>query len=76
MDRTYVEKAKAKYSKRGYAVEPTGRERDRKRPREAWQRSVERDRRLLGLGWGELSRVAQDRDAWRALISGLYPDQG
>ena len=27
MDRTHVEKAKAKYSKRGYAVEPTGRER-------------------------------------------------
>ena len=29
MDRTYVEKAKAKYSKRGYAVEPTGRERQK-----------------------------------------------
>ena len=49
-------------------------ERDRKRPRETWQRSVERDKRQLGMGWGELSKVAQDRDSWKALVSGLYPD--
>ena len=51
-------------------------ERDRGRPRETWQRSVERDRKQLGVGWGELSKKAQDRDQWRALVSGLYPDQG
>ena len=26
--------------------------------------------------WGELIKKAQDRDQWRALVSGLYPDQG
>ena len=51
-------------------------ERDRKRPRETWQRAVERDRKQLGVGWGELSKVAQYRDSWKALVSGLYPDQG
>ncbi len=51
-------------------------ERDRKRPRETWQRAVERDRKQLGVGWGELSRIAQDRDSWKTLVSGLYPDQG
>ena len=35
-----------------------------------------RDRERTGKTWSELAKVAQDRDKWRALVCGLYPDRG
>ena len=47
--------------------------RKRGRPRNTWRRDVEADIKELGLTWGKLERLAQDRDAWRTLVGGLCP---
>ena len=51
---------------------PQGKRR-RGRPRNTWRRDVEADIKELGLNWGKLERLAQDRDAWRTLVGGLCP---
>ena len=45
------------------------------RPRETWRRCVERDRQQMGKLWSELTKVSQDRGAWKDLVCGLYPDR-
>ena len=47
--------------------------RKRGRPKNTWRRDVEADIKELGLNWGKLERLAQDRDAWRTLVGGLCP---
>ena len=47
--------------------------RKRGRPRNTWRRDLEADTKELGLTWGRLERLAQDRDAWRTLVGGLCP---
>jgi len=46
------------------------------RPRNSWRRDLEADMRRNGYTWGELQRLAQDRDDWRVLIGGLCPRRG
>ena len=45
--------------------------RKRGRPRNTWRRDLDRERSRMGVTWGELSRTAEDRDAFRDLIGGL-----
>ena len=49
---------------------PEGRRR-RGKPKETWQRTVERERGELGLkGWTEAGCCAKDREAWRERTQG------
>ena len=41
------------------------------RPRNTWRRDLEKETARMGLSWGELCRLAEDRDAFRERISGL-----
>ena len=49
--------------------------RKRGRPRMTWRRELEADTKKSGHNWGQLERMAQDRDAWRAFVCGLCPRQ-
>lgn len=46
------------------------------RPRNTWRRDLDNDCERMGLSWGQLERLAQERDDWRELVGGLYPSQG
>ncbi|KAK7107318.1 hypothetical protein V1264_015265 [Littorina saxatilis] len=50
--------------------------RKRGRPRNTWRRDLDADAKHMGKTWGMLERLAQNRDAWRELIGGLYPRRG
>ena len=50
--------------------------RKRGRRRNSWRSYLEADMRRNGYTWGELQRLAQDRDDWRVLIGGLCPRRG
>ncbi|XP_062570235.1 uncharacterized protein LOC134232297 [Saccostrea cucullata] len=53
--------------------------RQRRRPKNTWRRSVEREREEMGLdSWKEGQVVASDRRKWRSLLNGLMrpPEQG
>ena len=50
--------------------------RKRGRPRNTWRRDLEADAKKLGHTWGQLERLARDRDGWRDLVDGLYPKRG
>ena len=54
---------------------PQGR-RKRGRPRNTWRRDLDADVKKSGHTWGQLERMAQDRDVWRALVRGLCPKLG
>ena len=45
------------------------------RPKNTWRRELEVERKRSGHTWGQLERHAQDRNAWRSLVSGLCPGQ-
>ena len=45
------------------------------RPLETWRRSLEREMRREGWTWGQISKMASDRDGWRSSISALCADQ-
>ena len=50
--------------------------RKRGRPRNSWRRDLDADIKRTGNSWGQLERLAQDRDGWRALVGGLCPVRG
>ena len=50
--------------------------RKRGRPRNSWRRDLEAEMKKIGHSWGQLERLAQDRDDWRALVGGLCPERG
>ncbi|XP_073668552.1 uncharacterized protein [Paramisgurnus dabryanus] len=45
--------------------------RKRGRPRITWRRELEADTKKSGHNWGQLERLAKDRDAWRDFVCGL-----
>jgi hypothetical protein len=47
--------------------------RKRGRPRNTWRRDLDADAKQMGKTWGQLERLAQNRDAWRELVGGLCP---
>ena len=47
--------------------------RKRGRPRNTWRRDLDADAKQMGQTWGQLERLAQNRDAWRKLVGGLCP---
>ncbi|GFR91912.1 hypothetical protein ElyMa_004340100 [Elysia marginata] len=47
--------------------------RGRGRVRETWKRCVEREMTMMGKGWSQLGKLAQDRSGWHLLVRGLYP---
>ena len=48
-----------------------GGKRARRRPKETWRRSVEREMKALGWSWGQVTKLATDRQHWRSLVSAL-----
>ena len=46
-------------------------ERERGRPQNTWRQDLEADTKKMGYTWGQLVRVAQDRDTWKTLVDGL-----
>ena len=50
--------------------------RKRGRPQKPWRRDLDADAKKMGHTWGRLERLAQDRDGWRDLVSGLCPRRG
>ena len=48
-----------------------GGKRARGRPKETWRRSVEREMKALGWSWGQVMKLATDRQHWRSLVSAL-----
>ena len=54
---------------------PQGR-RKRGRARNTWPRDLEADLKRTGRPWGQLERLGQDRDGWRAFVGGLCPRRG
>ena len=53
---------------------PPGR-RKRGRPRETWRRTTEREMNSQGWTWGQIQRLSQDRQQWRALVMALCANQ-
>ena len=51
-------------------------QRGRGRPQTTWRRQVEEDMKRGEFGWKEAARNAQDRDRWKSVVCGLYPDTG
>jgi len=45
-------------------------------PREKKERPTSSLETWTGHTWGQLKRLAQDRDAWRTLVGGLCPRRG
>ena len=41
------------------------------RPRMTWRRTVEGEMKVMGQTWGSITRMAQDRDGWRAFVAAL-----
>ena len=50
--------------------------RKRGRPKNTWRRDLDTDAKKMGYTWGQLERLAQDRDGWRKLVGGLCPSGG
>ena len=50
--------------------------RKRGRPRNSWRRDLEADVKSTGHSWGQLEKLAQDREVWRTLVGGLCPRRG
>ena len=50
--------------------------RKRGRPRTTWRRCLDEEMKRGGYSWNTLQKLAQDRDSWRAVVSGLYPGIG
>jgi hypothetical protein len=46
--------------------------RKRGRPRNTWRRDLKK----TGHTWGQLEKLAQDRDGWREFVGGLCPSRG
>ena len=51
-------------------------QRRRGSPRAAWRRQMEDDMKRVGLQWKETVKSAQDRELWKSVVRGLYPDTG
>ena len=41
------------------------------RPRNTWRRDLEKETAKMGLSWGEMCRLGENRDAFRSKICGL-----
>ena len=50
--------------------------RGRGRPQITWRRQVEEDMKRGDISWREAARNAQDRDKWKSVVCGLYPEKG
>ena len=46
------------------------------RPQITWRRQVEEDMKRGDISWREAARNAQDRDKWKSVVCGLYPEIG
>jgi hypothetical protein len=72
MVETYLQKKRKTVSvtRHGITWNPQGKRR-KGRPTITWQRSVESEMREMSPSWEQLERLAQDRNAWKALVGGL-----
>ena len=66
-----LRKSTSSTTRRALTCNPQGK-RKSGRPSDTWRRNLEADSRRMGKTWGQLERLAQDRDARRRLVGGLY----
>jgi hypothetical protein len=59
-----------KVGAQGLVGKPEG-TRPLRRPRRRWEYNIKRDLQEVGGGCGDCMERAQDRDSWRALLSGV-----
>nr|KAG5694149.1 hypothetical protein BaRGS_001476 [Batillaria attramentaria] len=50
---------------------PGGSSSDRRRPKETWRRTVDKELKENKLTWGTLEKKTQNRPEWRSLVSAL-----
>ena len=50
--------------------------RSRGRSRETWKSCADKELLKIEHTWGELPQIVQDRQRWKSLVRGLYPDRG
>ena len=50
--------------------------RKRGHPRNVWRHDLEAETKRMGYTWWQLERLAQGRDAWKALVGGLCCSRG
>ncbi|XP_073786112.1 uncharacterized protein [Danio rerio] len=50
--------------------------RERGRPRNTWRRDFDADITRMGYIWGQVERMAQDRNLWRSTFGGPCPGRG
>ncbi|KAK3697595.1 hypothetical protein RRG08_033325 [Elysia crispata] len=48
----------------------------RGRPQTTWRRQLEEDMKREDISWREAARNAQNRDKWKSVVCGLYPEIG
>ena len=70
MDWAHTQKTGKQYHRQALTWNPQGR-RHRGRPSSTWRRDVDKEARLMGLSWGKVARLAQDRNAFRSAVCGL-----
>uniref|UniRef100_A0AAV2LFI9 Rho-GAP domain-containing protein n=1 Tax=Knipowitschia caucasica TaxID=637954 RepID=A0AAV2LFI9_KNICA len=66
-----LRKSASSITRQSLTWNPQGK-RKRGRPRNTWRRDLDADVKQMGKTWGQLERLAQNRDAWRKLVGGLY----
>lgn len=67
-----LRKPTSNITKQALTWNPQGK-RKRGRPRNTWRRDLEADVKQTGKTWGQLEKLAQNRDDWRELVGGLCP---
>uniref|UniRef100_A0AAV2JEM2 Ig-like domain-containing protein n=1 Tax=Knipowitschia caucasica TaxID=637954 RepID=A0AAV2JEM2_KNICA len=67
-----LRKSASSITRQSLTWNPQGK-RKRGRPRNTWRRDLDADVKQMGKTWGQLERLAQNRDAWRKLVGGLCP---
>uniref|UniRef100_A0AAV2J1Z3 Reverse transcriptase domain-containing protein n=1 Tax=Knipowitschia caucasica TaxID=637954 RepID=A0AAV2J1Z3_KNICA len=67
-----LRKSASSITRQSLTWNPQGK-RKRGRPRNTWRRDLDADVKQMEKTWGQLERLAQNRDAWRKLVGGLCP---
>uniref|UniRef100_A0AAV2JSU2 Reverse transcriptase domain-containing protein n=1 Tax=Knipowitschia caucasica TaxID=637954 RepID=A0AAV2JSU2_KNICA len=67
-----LRKSASSITRQSLTWNPQGK-RKRGRPRNTWRRDLDADVKQMGKTWGQLERLAQNRDAWKKLVGGLCP---
>ena len=70
-----MRKPKSNIARHALQWNPQG-QRKRGRPRTTWRSLVVEEMRDNNWNWSELARITADREKWKVVVRGLYPDKG